>query len=94
MSDDQWLHMTYDEILSRVENASNPGGWSGFCYSEELKMWVAVNADGTCFAAPDIFQPTWSVVPWKPAVCPVCDCGAAKAKTTHSDWCSTLKPPK
>lgn len=21
----------------------------------------------------------------------VCDCGAAKAKTTHVDWCSTCK---
>lgn len=25
---------------------------------------------------------------------PSCDCGAAKAKTTHSHWCSTRKEPE
>jgi hypothetical protein len=28
-----------------------------------------------------------------PPCAPACDCGAAKAKTTHADWCSTKGGP-
>lgn len=38
--------------------------------------------------AESLAVPAWMLSGKMPQKKPVCDCGAEKAKTTHSDWCS------
>jgi hypothetical protein len=77
-----WGHSTEEVLLEEVDSGFRYG-WieTGFKFDRQFVPESGVQEYGRL---------KWAEITGQPAPKPTCDCGGAKANTTHSSWCSTV----